>query len=253
MARSKIEWLARPKTWPMSWNPVVGCLPESAGCLNCYAAGMARRFNKELVTVKDERPTFNGQVKCLLDRLDQPLHWQKPRTVFVCSTSDPFHKDVPNLFIRQVLGVIERASKHTFILLTKRAERLPGFEYPDNCWVGVTVENQAAVKRLDSLAAVKAPVRFVSFEPLLGPISLRGRRLPFQWAIIGGESGPMARLCEKQWIGDLMLEVRYVFESPGIFVKQVGRHLAKQMGCKDLKGTDMSAWPESLRIREWPR
>jgi len=156
MASSKIEWTES------TWNPVTGCTKISAGCLNCYAERMARRLRA--MGQANYRNGFN--LTCHEHVLMTPLHWKKPRTVFVNSMSDLFHEDVPLDFIRQIFDVMKQASWHTFQILTKRAERLaelaPLLDWPDNVWMGVTVENGDCKFRIDHLRNIPAAIRFLS-------------------------------------------------------------------------------------------
>lgn len=211
MARTKVEWTARPGTIPQSWNPVTGCNPVSPGCQNCYAARMAKRLKAMgqpkyadgfRVTCHDNRGP-DGYYKP-----EDPLRWRKPRTCFVCSMSDLFHVAVPGEFIKHVFWILAHALPvHTFILLTKRPERMESWAnenleptaWPPNVWAGVTVEHPNYLWRLDHLRQVPAAVRFVSFEPLLGSLDdWRASRLReyldgIDWAIVGAETGPHKR------------------------------------------------------------
>ena len=186
---SSIEWTET------TWNPVIGCTKVSAGCKHCYADRMAKRLKAMGV------PQYRNGFRLTLqpDMLELPLRWKKPRTVFVNSMSDLFHEAVPLAFIRRVFDVMERASWHTFQILTKRSERLTDIAgrlpWPDNVWMGVSVENQRWTNRIDRLRETPAAVRFLSCEPLLGPLNLDLTRI--DWVIVGGESGhPCAPLFE---------------------------------------------------------
>jgi len=191
--RSGIEWTES------TWNPVTGCSKVSPGCGRCYAERMARR----LAGMGNPRYRNGFRVTLHPDLLGVPARWRKPQMVFVNSMSDLFHPAVPLDFIGQVFEAMEEAHHHIFQVLTKRAERLaelaPLLPWPGNVWMGVTVESQAYVGRMDRLRATPAAVRFVSFEPLLGAVSqlhLRG----IHWAIAGGESGPGARTVQPEWV-----------------------------------------------------
>ncbi|MBE3599797.1 MAG: phage Gp37/Gp68 family protein [Limnochordaceae bacterium] len=212
-AQTRIEWTQA------TWNPVTGCSKVSPGCKNCYAARFAERLQKA------GHPRYQNGFTVTLhwDLLDLPLQWKRPRLIFVNSMSDLFHERVPETFIRSVFSVICRASHHTFQVLTKRAERLaalgPSLPWPENVWVGVSIENQSYVWRADLLRTIPAAVRFLSIEPLLGPITdldLTG----IGWVIVGGESGPGARPVHVQWVRDL----RDLCERNGVpfFFKQWG-------------------------------
>lgn len=213
--RSEIEWTEA------TWNPVTGCVQVSPGCAHCYAKTFAERFRG----VRGH-PYENGfDLQLRPERLTQPLLWKRPRTIFVNSMSDLFHEDVPLDFIEQVFEVMCRASWHTFQVLTKRHERLaeiaPHLPWPDNVWMGVSVENARWKVRVDALRSVPAAVRFLSCEPLLGDlgdINLAG----IGWVIVGGESGPHARPMQARWARS----VREQCELQGVpfFFKQWGAH-----------------------------
>lgn len=248
MSDTRIAWTQRV------WNPTVGCSKVSAGCRNCYALRMATRLQSHpdariaadyagTVTrvLPSGRRGWSGKVNCLAHRLEDPVNWTKPSLVFVDSMSDLFHEDVPTSFIRQVFETMARCSHHTFQVLTKRAERMAHLltYHPDepmtcdsaehhrlltmmplpNVWLGVSVENQAAADaRIPLLLQTPAAVRWVSAEPLLGPLDL-SRWLPIyqssdsprcpwsrsagprelHWVVVGGESGPGFRAMELDW------------------------------------------------------
>ena len=191
--KSGIEWTEA------TWNPVTGCDKVSPGCKHCYAERMALRLQAM------EQPNYaNGFELTLHERmLEVPLRWKKPQTIFVNSMSDLFHEDVPFDFIERVFDVMRRAAWHRFQVLTKRSRRLAELTahiaWPDNVWMGVSVERADYVYRIDHLRRTGAKVRFLSLEPLLGPLdglNLEG----IDWVIVGGESGPGARpLCE-EWV-----------------------------------------------------
>jgi protein gp37 len=183
----------------MTWNPVTGCTKISQGCKNCYAERMANR----LQAMRMERYRNGFAVTLQEDMLTVPLKWKKPRVIFVNSMSDLFHHDVPLPYIRRVFSVMEMCPQHTFQVLTKRSDRLrecaPHLPWPDNVWMGVSVEDERVLNRIDDLRHVPAKVRFLSIEPLIGPlddISLEG----IHWAIVGGESGPRARPMKEAWV-----------------------------------------------------
>ena len=196
MSTSKIEWTEA------TWNPVTGCTETSEGCRKCYAKRLAIRL--QAMGQKKYRNGFS--VTCHEETLDIPLRWRKPRKVFVNSMGDLFHKDVGEDFIQRVFEVMLKASQHQFQLLTKRGDRLqqlaPSLPWPHNVWMGVTVEDSNNVSRIDCLRTVPAAVRFLSIEPLLGPIpnlDLDG----IDWVIVGGESGPGARAMKEEWVLDI--------------------------------------------------
>ena len=221
---SSIEWTEA------TWNPVTGCTKISAGCKHCYAERMAKRLQAM------GQPRYRNAFKLTLqpDVLEVPLRWKRPRMVFVNSMSDLFHKDVPADYIARCFAVIEKASHHTFQLLTKRpdravklASRLP---WPDNVWMGTTVENADYVFRIHQLTKIPATVRFLSLEPLLGPIP----RLPLtgvHWVIVGGESGPAARPMVPKWVFQIrdrcsQHEVPFFFKQwGGVHKSKTGREL----------------------------
>ena len=189
---SKIEWTEA------TWNPVTGCTQISPGCAHCYAMRFANRFRG--VPGHPYERGFDLQLRP--ERLRQPLEWEKPRRIFVNSMSDLFHDGVPEAYIRQVFDVMEEAGQHTFQVLTKRAERAkalaPTLPWPSNVWLGVSVENRYWTRRIDALRDVPAAVRFLSCEPLLGPLhnlNLSG----VHWVIAGGESGPGSRRPKPEW------------------------------------------------------
>lgn len=193
---SSIEWTEA------TWNPVTGCTQVSPGCKFCYAERMAKR----LKAMGQPRYADGFRLTLQPDLLDAPLHWRTPRTIFVNSMSDLFHKDIPLNYIEQVFGTMKSAYWHTFQILTKRADRLEelasSLDWPENVWMGVSVENSDYTWRVRHLQQVPAQVRFLSVEPLLGPIP----DLPLQgihWVIVGGESGPGARPMNSAWVTNL--------------------------------------------------
>lgn len=241
--RTGIEWT------DVTWNPTTGCDRISAGCDNCYALAMAKRL-KAMGSAryqKDGNPQTSGPGFALSvhhDALDQPYRWTGRRTVFVNSMSDLFHAKVPLSFVREVLAVMADTPQHTYQVLTKRSSRLPKvadkLDWPTNLWLGVSVEDSGHLYRIDHLRLVPASVRFLSCEPLLGPLSsldLQG----IGWVITGGESGPHARPLNQEWvreIRDLCLAARVPF-----FHKQWGGRTSKQGG-RELDGL---VWDEMPR------
>ena len=203
--RSAIEWTEA------TWNPTTGCDRLSAGCDNCYALALSKRL-KAMGSAKyqndgDGRTSGPGfGVTTHPDALRAPFQWREPRIVFVNSMSDLFHARVPIDFVRQVFAVMEDTPRHTYQVLTKRANRLaklaPSLPWPPNVWIGVSVEDGQQLHRLDHLRCVPAAVRFVSAEPLIG--ALNGIDLTgIDWLIAGGESGPAARNVDPAWIRQL--------------------------------------------------
>ena len=219
--KSKIEWTQA------SWNPATGCSKVSPGCAHCYAETFAERFRGV-----PGHPYEQGfDLKLWHDRLDVPLRWKRPRVIFVNSMSDLFHEAIPDEFIQAVFEVMGQADWHTFQILTKRDDRLaalsPYLEWHQNVWMGVTIENRRFVHRADRLREVPAAVRFISAEPLLGP--LEGLDLDgIQWLIAGGESGYRNRPVRERWITDL--RDRCVDEKVAFFFKQWGGLRSKSGG-----------------------
>lgn len=193
---SQIEWTDE------TWNPVTGCTRISPGCANCYAARMSKRL--QAMGVDNYRNGFDLTLHEHV--LEKPLKWKRPRKVFVNSMSDLFHRDVPTDFIGRVLDVCRRAHWHQFQILTKRTQRLAreasDFDWPPNVWIGTSIESQDYVFRADHLRQVEAAVRFVSFEPLIGPVH-KIDLTRIEWAIVGGESGPNARPSHPDWFRQL--------------------------------------------------
>ncbi len=219
MGTTTIEWTE------LTWNPVSGCTKVSQGCKHCYAERLANRF-------WSDRPFTD--VRLHPDRLMHPASWRKPRTVFVNSMSDLFHEQVPDSFIEQVFLTMLTFPMHTFQVLTKRVERMAALAaslpWPENVWMGVSVEDRTTIYRVDSLRRVPAAVRFLSLEPLLGPLSeLRLRDI--DWVIVGGESGPGARSMRERWVLDILQKCRasqvpFFFKQwGGVFKGRNGREL----------------------------
>lgn len=312
---SDIEWTDE------TWNPVTGCTKVSPGCAHCYAETFAERFRGV-----PGHPFEQGfDLKLWPERLTKPFTWKKPRKVFVNSMSDLFHEDVSDYFIADVWAAMARAQQHTFQILTKRPERMrkllnstefeglfgaalqfaPGVTQADlvksvlmplplpNVWMGVSVENQRwADIRIPELLATPAAVRFLSCEPLLGPLDFDryhpefgthyltgldehypedGQSIAIDWVIVGGESGPKARPFDLAWARSIVAQCRAA--GVPVFVKQLG---AKPVGAlqpidrvvdaesehvfrgpalmhlKSRKGGAPDEWPEDLRVREWP-
>jgi protein gp37 len=220
--RSGIEWTEA------TWNPTTGCDRVSPGCDNCYALTLAKRL-QAMGSAKyqaDGDPRTSGPgFKLTLhpEALDLPRSWRQPRVVFVDSMSDLFHPDVPVDFVQQVFEVMADTPRHTYQVLTKRSQRLrkvaETLEWPHNVWMGVSVENDKYRFRIDHLRGVPAAVRFLSLEPLLGPlpsIDLSG----IHWVIVGGESGPNARPIDRVWVEDirdqcLAVDVPFFFKQWG--------------------------------------
>jgi protein gp37 len=239
-ANSKIEWTQ------CTWNPVTGCTRISPGCLHCYAQRMARR----LQAMGQENYRHGFHLTCHPHTLDLPLHWRQPRMIFVNSMSDLFHKDVPLAFIQQVFDVTRRTPQHCFQVLTKRSERLmqlsPKLSWPDNVWMGVTVENADYAFRIDHLRQTGARLKFVCFEPLLGPVQdmdLQG----IDWVIVGGESGPGARPMRSEWVTDIRDQC--LARSVPFFFKQWGGVNKKANG-RLLENKTWGERPRTIKRRE---
>jgi protein gp37 len=231
---SSIEWTEA------TWNPVTGCTKISPGCAHCYAERMAKRLRAM------GQPRYRNGFRLTLqpDVLDVPLRWKRPRMVFVNSMSDLFHKHVPAEFIAKCFAVMQKASQHTFQVLTKRPERaakLAGrLPWPPNVWMGTSIESAAYVPRIFPLRETPARIRFLSLEPLLGPIP----RLPLQgigWVIVGGESGPRARPMQPRWV--FQLRDRCVEAGVPFFFKQWGG----MHKCKSGRTLEGQLWSEMPR------
>jgi protein gp37 len=296
--KSAIEWT------DATWNVTVGCTKVSEGCDNCYAE---RLVNGRM---RNRHPGGFEVVRVHPDRVNLPLRWRRPRRVFVNSLSDLFHEQIPNEWRVEIFAVMAAARRHTFQILTKRPGPMasllsrPSFrdavrdramgkvlrdpawswEWPlPNVWLGTSVEAQKwADVRIPALLRTPAAVRFLSCEPLLGPVDLtpwlpchcpegpasmpvgcaecahpaNARRsvadaTPINWVIVGGESGPGARPMELEWAGDLVEQCQAA--GVAVFVKQLGSVWARDHWAADSKGGDWERWPEDLRVREYPR
>lgn len=232
-ANSSIEWTGS------TWNPVTGCSKISTGCRNCYAERMARRLRAM------GQPNYANGFRVTLHPhvLNLPLTWKSPRTIFVNSMSDLFHEKVPTAFIKKVFGVMVGVEWHRFQVLTKRSVRLlelsATLPWTQNIWMGVTVENENVIERIDHLRKTAAAVKFLSIEPLLGPLpalDLSG----IDWVIVGGESGPGARYMDPSWVVD----IRDQCSNAGVpfFFKQWGGTDKKKAG-RILKGRTWDEMP----------
>jgi protein gp37 len=234
---SAIEWTNA------TWNPVTGCEKVSPGCAHCYAETFAERWRGI-----PGHPYEQGfDLRLWPNRLDQPLRWRRPRMIFVNSMSDLFNERIPESFIQAVFDVMGQASQHTFQILTKRHERLaelaPKLTWHPNVWMGVSIENRRFVHRADYLRKVEAAVRFISAEPLLGP--LEGLDLTdIDWLIAGGESGQRHRRCDPDWVR--YLRDRCEEEDVAFFFKQWGGRTAKAGG-RLLDGQAYDAMPAGSR------
>jgi protein gp37 len=303
--RSSIEWT------DATWNPTRGCSRVSEGCRNCYAERIAARMSNPgmwghgLATRTKAGPRWTGRVELVPSKLDQPLRWRRPRRIFVNSTSDLFHGMLSDLDINRVFARMARAPQHTYQVLTKRPERArEWFEWArvanalvkpwplPNLWLGVSVEDQAtADERIPLLLQTPAAVRWVSYEPALGPVDFRGYLAIYQhrgapccdtvdgwhplaeghrervagrildWIVVGGESGPGARPFDLAWARSTVEQCKAA--GVPVFVKQLGAdpfdsaydpdvELGPSIHTKSRKGGDMSEWPADLRVREMP-
>lgn len=222
--KTRIEWTE------YSWNPVTGCTKVSPGCANCYAERLARR----LKTMGVRRYARGFDVCLHRDLLRLPLRWRRPRVIFVNSMSDLFHERIPTAFIQSVFDTMNRCPQHTFQVLTKRSSRMLALSgqlrWTHNIWMGVSIENAGVMTRIDELARTGARVKFLSCEPLLGPLG----SLPLSeidWVIVGGESGPNARPMQRSWVVSIRDQcvgagVPYFFKQwGGINKKAAGRVL----------------------------
>lgn len=305
---TNIEWTDE------TWNPIVGCSKVSPGCDNCYAVGTVHRGLAEQhrgLTVRAEGATdWTGEVRVVESMMDRPLRWTKPRRIFVNSLSDLFHPDVSDETIARIFTVMALAPQHTFQVLTKRPQRMAdmlstrlfwkvvashcaddqtaSLSWPyrtaianhqglPNVWLGVSIESDRYAFRADHLRRTPAAVRWISAEPLLGPLpslDLTG----IDWLVVGGESGPKARPMHPQWVRDLRDECTDICcpecgetwpyddaeipcshcrgsgaEDPTAFLfKQGGSVLAKEWGCTDSKGGKLDEIPAEFQIREYP-
>lgn len=212
-----------------TWNPVTGCSAVSPGCEHCYA----ERMSKRLQAMGNQKYRNGFKVTLHPDVLTEPLRWKKPRVVFVNSMSDLFHEDIPFEFLQSVFDVMTRAEDHIFQVLTKRSKRLkrlaPKLEWPPNVWAGVTVEAQDYLYRIRDLRTTEAAVKWLSMEPLLGPV----RKLDLtdiDWVVVGGESGPGARPMKEEWVLDIKSACKEF--GSAFFFKQWGGVNKKKTGRK---------------------
>ena len=232
---TKIEWTDK------TWNPVTGCSKVSPGCDNCYMFATYPRNKAMRVPGYQKGP---DRITLLPERLYQPFAWKKPKRVFVCSMSDLFHRDVPDDFINTIMFVMRQTSWHTYQVLTKRPGRVAHWwkkllsvyysihNWPPNVWLGTSIESQKYAPRLDVLGRAPASVRFVSAEPLLGPLDLRPwlKDKTIRWVIAGGESGPRARPMDLDWARDLRDQCKAA--GAAFFLKQLGGRRNKRSGAQ---------------------
>jgi protein gp37 len=234
MKTSKIEWTES------TWNPSTGCSKLSAGCVNCYAEVMTRRL--QAMGMDKYKNGFN--LTYHYDELQLPYSWKKPRLIFVNSMSDLFHENMPFEFIKAVFKVMNDCPQHIFQVLTKRADILEKYytllDWTPNIWMGVTVENDKVVKRIDSLRRVPASIKFLSIEPLLTAIP-NINLLNIDWVIVGGESGQKARPIKEEWVMDIKNQCEQ--KQIPFFFKQWGGRNKKASG-KLLQGKIYCQMPE---------
>lgn len=308
MAETSIEWTHRPGTRGVVWNPTRGCRVVSPGCEACYAMRQAHRFSGKggtyegLTQLRHKGPVWTGSGRLVVDMLDLPLRWRKPRTVFVNSMSDLFFEKFTADEIAAVFGVMAACPQHVFQVLTKRPQRMADWfrwvssgygmgmraqelitmkasgilEYRDgknidplldnhtrawplpNVWLGCSVENQKyADERIPLLLETPAAVRFLSYEPALGPIDWTTAAWDLEdlsWVVVGGESGPGARPFCQDWAKETIGQCRAA--GVACFFKQYGSVPVDGEGVaitlKDRKGGDVQEWPKDLRVRQWP-
>ncbi len=243
MKSTKIEWTEA------TWNPSIGCSKVSAGCRNCYAETMARRL--KAMGTKGYEEGFEFSI--MPDRLEQPLNTKKPTKFFVNSMSDVFHEKMPFEYLNAVFEVIQKTPRHTYQILTKRetvmSEYLKDNILPKNVWLGVSVENQNTINRIDYLRMINASIRFISFEPLLedlGKINLQN----IHWVIVGGESGIKARPMKSEWV--LNIKKQCEQQKVAFFFKQWGKWGAdgvkrnKKLNGRELDGKVYNEYPELI-------
>lgn len=244
---SSIEWTES------TWNPVRGCTRVSEGCRFCYAERIAARFSGKGLAyegfAKNTKagPQWTQEVRPVRSLLNQPLKWKKPRRIFVNSMSDLFHEKIELSFIKEVFDVMEEAHWHQFQILTKRAEQLLEYtselSWSPNVWMGVSVEDSRVAHRIEALRQTNANVKFLSLEPLIGPLpNLDLTKI--DWVIVGGESGPGARKMEKKWV----IDIRDLCEKEGVhfFFKQWGGVQKSKRG-REINGKTYDAYPTSIK------
>ena len=252
MAASEIEWTEA------TWNPVAGCAMVSPGCTNCYAMRMAARLEamgqvKYHGTTRRSggRAVWSGRINVDKRTLQSPLTWSRPQRIFVNSMSDLFHEDVPFDVIRTVWHVMGQAHWHTFQILTKRPSRMREFLVDQqlavlpNVWLGTSVESADYIWRIDSLRQIPASIRFISFEPLIGPVGPVDLT-EIHWAIVGGESGPAARPICGEWVRELRMACGK--QRVAFFFKQWGGTRKKKTG-RLLDGQTWDEYPSRIHHR----
>jgi protein gp37 len=235
--KSAIEWTGA------TWNPSTGCDSLSPGCDNCYAERLSRRLK-----AMGQKKYSNGfQLTLHPDTLELPLEWKRPQVIFVNSMSDLFHHEVPLDYIQRVFATMRAASWHQFQVLTKRSGRLQAFsdeiDWPSNVWMGVSVESKAYTTRIDHLRKTGARIKFLSLEPLLGP--LEGLNLEgIDWVIVGGESGPGARAMHREWVKSIRTQCEET--DVAFFFKQWGG-VQKGRAGRSLDGRTYDEMPQTIQ------
>ncbi len=258
MAESKIEWT------DATWNPVAGCTIQTAGCTNCYAMSLAKRLEamgvekyQGLTRQSGKRTVWNGTVREDHASLNIPYKWKKPRKIFVNSMSDLFHDQVTDKFMLKVWDVMRETPRHNYQILTKRPDRMAEFvknlggKILPNVWLGTSVENKDVVSRIDYLRKVPAAIRFISFEPLIGPVG-EINLSEIHWSIVGGESGKLARPIREEWISEIhnaCIEQRcaFFFKQWGTWGKDNKRRSKKANGRK-YRGQFWDEMPASASV-----
>lgn len=237
---SSIEWTQA------TWNPVTGCTKISPGCANCYAERMSRRLR----AMGNENYRNGFRLTIQPQMLERPLQWSTSRFVFVNSMSDLFHRDVPASYIHDVFDVMRRAYWHQFQVLTKRSSRLErmskSIEWPENVWMGVSVEDRQREFRIDLLRKTGAKIKFLSLEPLVGPLP-KLNLASIDWVIVGGESGPGSRPMSESWVLDIQRQCRKA--KVAFFFKQWGGFNKKKTG-RLLRGKTYNEMPDYVAVKK---
>ncbi len=232
------------ETTDKKWNPVTGCTKISEGCVNCYAERMATGW---LQGFNNARYKNGFELTLHHDLIEQPLHWRKSRTVFVCGMSDFFHDGIPDEFIVKMFEVMKKSPQHRFLFTTKRSERLRKMdsegllEWCDNIWAGVTVENMKRRNRIDDLLSTGAHLKYLLVEPLLEEVDLSQSLKNIDWVVCGGESGPKARPCEVEWVRKVRDDC--ITAGVPLYFKQWGGNARKKAG-NELDGKFWHEYPE---------
>lgn len=259
MAETHIEWS------DSTWNPVAGCSMLSSGCTHCYAMEMARRLElmgvskyKGLTRNNGKRYIWNGEIREDFSSLNIPYSWKKPKKIFVNSMSDLFHEKVSDSFITKVWKVMEETPRHHYQILTKRPERMRDIiqnkikKVLDNVWIGTSIENEETVSRVNFLRETPAAIRFISFEPLIGSVGNINLN-KIDWAIVGGESGRLARPIKEEWIDEiynqcLLFDTAFFFKQWGTWGKDNKKRSKKANG-REYRGQLWDEMPAILEAR----